>query len=126
MHATFAVEKQLNSETTLKFKIQEDLDTDVAIKMRFSPGVSLTLCFGMALAERTEKGRAKVKKELEEDNEKLVKEWIEKEQKADPKWTISDKDSASKVLHPTLSALLKDPDNVWATPYFGINFDIKL
>ena len=69
MHATFAVEKKLDEDTTLKFKIEEDLDIDVAIKMRLSPGVSLTLCFGMDLAEKTRKGRAKIKKELEEDNE---------------------------------------------------------
>ena len=102
------------------------MDTDVAIKMRLSPGVSLTLCFGMDLAEKTRKGRAKIKKELEEDNEDFVKDWAKKESKADPKWTISEQDLANKVLHPTLQALLKDPENVWATPYFGINFDIKL
>ena len=51
LSATVAVEKYIDSNSVLKAKLKHTGDADVALTTSLSPGVDLTLCFGMELAE---------------------------------------------------------------------------
>ena len=105
-------------------KLKDSGDTDCAVTTSLAPGIDVTFCFGLELFEQTKENIDKMVKELEKENAKKVEEWRKEQVKK--KVTVSEKELKEKILVKKLASLRKQPGAVWATPYFGMNFDIKL
>lgn len=67
--STLAIEKKIDDNTLLKARLIDFREFDLALKMRLSDKLDLTICCGLAGDEQTESGRQIILKELEETNE---------------------------------------------------------
>ena len=99
-----AIEKEINNHSLLKLRIGLDGDTDLAVKAKLSEDMDVTFCAGLHLDEHSQRITARKIEEYAEDVD------------AEPKLL---------ALQQSLSngQSLRD---FWVSPYFGINFALKL
>ena len=116
------LERQIDRDSDVKVRFKDNGEIDGAVTTKLSPGVDVTFCFGLDIFEHTQEKIDKLIKELEEENKKKVDEW--KKEQTKKKITVSDKELKEKILVKKLASLKKSPGQVWATPYFGMNFNI--